>query len=57
MLLADVVIVNRVENIRRGLDVVDVMLALGKEVICIKSGYGKEYYVCNYLIKDGAIFI
>ena len=57
VLEADVVIVNRVENIRKGLDVVDSMLMLGKEIICIKNKFGKEYYVCNHLIKEGAIYI
>jgi len=57
LLLADVVIVNRVENIRRGLDIVDSMLMLGKEVICIKNKFGREYYVCNHLIKEGAMYV
>ena len=57
MFLADVVIVNKVENIRRGLDVVDSMLMQGKEVICIKNKFGKEYYVCNHLIKEGAMYV
>ena len=55
--LADVVIVNKVENIRRGLDIIDIMLMRGKEVICIKNKFGKEYYVCNHLIKEGALYI
>lgn len=54
---SDVVIINRVENIRKGLDIVDAMLMLGKEVICVKNKFGKEYYVCNHLIKEGAMYI
>jgi len=55
--LADVIIVNKVENIRRGLDVVDGALMMGKEVICIKNKFGREYYVCNHLIKEGAMYV
>jgi len=54
---ADVVIINRVINIRKGLDVIDQVLMLGKEVICIKNKFGREYYVCNHLIKEGAIYV
>ena len=55
--IADVIIVNKVEKIRKGLDIVDSALMLGKEVICIKNKFGREYYVCNHLIKDGAMYI
>lgn len=54
---ADVVVINRVENIRRGLDIVDSILMAGKEVICVKNKFGREYYVCNHLIKEGAMYI
>lgn len=54
---ADVIVIDRVINIRNGLDIVDQMLMLGKEVICIKNKFGKEYYVCNHLIKEGAKYI
>lgn len=55
--IADVVIINKVKNIRTALDIVDQMLMLGKEIICIKNKFGKEYYVCNHLIKEGAMYI
>lgn len=55
--IADVIIVNKVENIRKGLDKIDFALMLGKEVICIKNKFGREYYVCNHLIKEGAMYI
>ncbi len=51
---ANVVIVNKVHNIREALDIVDFALNQGKEVICIKNKFAKEHYVCNYLIKNGA---
>ena len=54
---AKVIIVNKVYNVRKALDIVDFALNNGKEVICLKNKIGKEYYVCNYLIKDGAICI
>ena len=54
---ADVIIVNKVVNIRKGLDVIDIALMMGKEIICIKNRFGKEYYVCNHLIEEGAIYI
>lgn len=54
---ADVVIVNKVYNIKLALDLIDYALMKGKEVICIKNKYAKEHYVCNYLIKNGAMYI
>lgn len=57
MYKADAIIVNRVKNIRKGLDIVDAMLMQGKEVICIKNKFGREYYVCNHLIKEGAMYV
>ncbi len=55
--LADVVIVDKALNIKRSLDIIDCALMKGKEILCVKNGLGKEYYVSNYLIKDGAKFI
>lgn len=54
---ADVIIVNKVFNVKLALDSIDYALMKGKEVICIKNKYAKEYYVCNYLIKNGAMYI
>ena len=54
---ADVIIVNKVLNIQRGLNIVDYSLMKGKEIICIKNNFGREYYVCNYLIKNGASYV
>ena len=53
--LADVVIVDKAINIRKALDTVDFALMNGKEILCFKNECKKEYYVCNYLIKEGAI--
>lgn len=55
--LADVVIVDKALNVRRSLDIIDIALMHGKEILCIKNEFAKEYYVCNYLIKDGAKYI
>jgi hypothetical protein len=55
--LADVVIVDKALNIRKSLDIVDIALMSGKEIICFKNEFARENYVSNYLIKDGAKFI
>ena len=55
--LADVVVVDKVINIREGLDRIDFALMQGKEILCFKNEFKKENYVSNYLIKDGARFI
>ena len=54
---ANVVIVNKVHNVRQALDIVDFALSQGIEVICIKNNYAKEHYVCNYLIQNGASYV
>lgn len=54
---ANVVIVNKVHDIRQALDIVDFALSRGKEIICIKNSFAKEHYVCNYLIQNGAIYV
>ena len=55
--LADVVIVDKALNVRRSLDIIDIALMRGKEILCIKNGFAKEYYVSNHLIYDGAKYI
>ena len=55
--LADVVIVDKALNVRRSLDIIDCALMNGKEILCVKNGFGKEYYVSNHLIYDGAKYI
>ncbi len=54
---AHVVIVNKVHNVKLALNIVDFALSQGKEVICIKNKFAKEYYVCNYLIQNGASYV
>ena len=54
---ANVIIVNKVHNVRQALDIVDFALNKGQEILCIKNNFAKEHYVCNHLIKDGAIYI
>ena len=55
--LADVIIVNKVYNIKEGLEIVDYALMKGKEIICIKNSFAKESYLSNYLIQNGAKYI
>ena len=55
--LADVVIVDKALNVRRSLDIIDIAWMHGKEILCIKNGFAKEYYVSNHLIYDGAKYI
>ncbi len=50
---SDVIIVGKITKIKEALDIIDMGLALGKEIICIKN----SGYVANNLIKDGAIYI
>jgi len=54
---ANVVIVNKVYNVKQALDIVDFALSKGKEVLCVKNNFAKEHYVCNYLIRNGANYI
>lgn len=54
---ANVIIVNKINNIRLALDIIDYALSQGKEIICIKDSFSKEYYVSNYLIQNGANYI
>lgn len=54
---ADVIIVDKVKEINKALCIIDFALMQGKEILCIKNNYGKEDYVCNHLIKDGAGYV
>ena len=53
----DVIIVAKVKNINMGIQIVDQALLYGKEIICIKGNYEKEWYLSRHLSKDGAITI
>lgn len=50
-----VVIVSRVQKIKEALDIIDMSLQNGAEVICIKPNYND--FVCRLLIRDGAICV
>lgn len=54
---SNVIIIHKVCNIKLGLDIVDLALKYGIEIICIKSCFAKEHYVTNYLIKNGANYV
>ena len=51
----NVVIVSRVQKIKEALEIIDISLQSGVEVVCIKPKYND--FVCNLLIKDGATFV
>lgn len=51
----NVVIVSRVQKIKEALEIIDISLQNGVEVVCIKPNYND--FVCNLLIKDGATFV
>lgn len=48
--ISDVVVVGRVNKIKEALDLIDIALSKGKEIICIKN----SSYIANKLISDGA---
>lgn len=51
----NVVIVSRVQKVKEALDIIDISLQNGAEVVCIKPNYND--FVCRLLIRDGAIFV
>ena len=53
MKISDVILVGKITKIKEALDIIDMGLSLGKEIICIKN----SGYVANKLIKDGAIYV
>lgn len=55
--LANVIVVDKVTNIKDALDKIDFALMKGMEILCIKNIFSKEGYVANYLIKDGANYV
>lgn len=49
------IIVSKVKKTREALELIDVSLQLGLDVICLKE---PQYnFVCNLLIQDGACFV
>ncbi|MDD2627875.1 MAG: hypothetical protein PHR25_05075 [Clostridia bacterium] len=54
--LADIVIINKVDDIKKGFELLDFALDLGKEIYGIPGEiYSKSSYLSNYAIKTGAI--
>lgn len=50
-----VVIVSKVKKVQEALEIIDVGLGLGLDVICMRQ---PQYnFVCNLLIQDGAFFV
>lgn len=54
---ANVIVVDKVTNVKEALNKIDFALMQGKEILCIKNIFSKEGYVANYLIKDGANYV
>lgn len=52
-----VVIMAKVINIKEALNIADIALHNGIEIICIKQPYNKCGFVSNLLIKEGAISV
>lgn len=52
-----VVVISNIVNIKLALEIVDVALQQGIEVICIKSQNYKQCFVCNLLIYEGAMYV
>jgi len=52
----DIAIVSNVENISLGIEIVDILLSKGKDIICVLDENEKSY-LARHLIKDGAINI
>lgn len=52
-----VVIVSLVKDIKLSLQIIDIALQCGIEVVCIRPKFCKEAFVCNLLIKEGAMYV
>lgn len=53
---ADVILVSNVKNISEGLEIIDIALSMGKEIVCVMDKLN-ENYLAYILKKDGAISI
>ena len=53
MKISDVIVVGKIEKIKEALDIIDIGLSMGKEVVCIKN----SGYLANKLINDGAKWV
>jgi len=52
-----VLIIGMVKDIKLALQIIEVALQLGIEVICIRPNLCKEAFTCNLLIKEGAMYV
>lgn len=50
-----VILVSQVKKVREALELIDVGLGLGLEVICLMPS--RYNFVCKILIQDGAIYV
>lgn len=50
-----VILVSQVKKVREALELIDVGLGLGIEVLCLKPF--QNSFVCNLLIQDGAMSV
>ena len=53
----NVVIISKVKDIKKSINIVETALQNGIEIICIKPVFCKEGFLCNLLIKEGAIWL
>ncbi len=55
VMIADDMVVNKVSNIKRGFEIVDIALDFGKEIYCIPGEiFNPKSYLANYILKCGA---
>jgi len=52
-----VVVVSLVKDIKLALQIIEVALQYGIEIICIRAKFCKEAFACNLLIKEGANYV
>ena len=56
MIISDIVIINKVNNINKAMCELDVALDLGKDIYAIPGDiFNSETYVANFALKQGAI--
>ena len=55
-LIADELVINKVSNIKRGINGMDIMLNTGKDIYAIPGNiFEYENYLANFAIKQGAV--
>lgn len=52
-----VVIVSKIKNNKEALNIVEVALQMGKEVVCFRPERCPEDFVCSILSREGAVCV